>query len=88
MSHAETVAAVCLKAVEVFRQFRLCDGSEPANAILLKGGIYCGRRFDVERGYAIWDAESDELRIFRHGGKLLTAIPHSSQSIAASRVAA
>ncbi|HEY2416004.1 MAG TPA: hypothetical protein VGI40_27430 [Pirellulaceae bacterium] len=88
MSHAETVAAVRLKAVEAFRQFRLCDGPEPADSILLKGGLYCGRRFDVERGYAIWGAENDELRVFRHGGKLLTAIPQASQSIGASRAAA
>jgi hypothetical protein len=88
MSHAEIVAAVRLKAVEAFRQFRLCDGSEPADSILLKGGIYCGRRFDAERGYAVWDAENDELRVFRHGAKLLTTIPHASQSVGAARVAA
>jgi hypothetical protein len=88
MSHAEIVAAVRLKAVEAFRQFRLCDGPEPADGILLRGGIYCGRRFDVERGYAVWDAEGDELRVFHHSGKLLTLIPDASQSIAASRAAA
>jgi hypothetical protein len=88
MSHAEIVAAVRLKAVEAFRQFRLADGPETADSILLKGGIYCGRRFDVERGYAVWVAENDELRVFRHGGKLLTAIPHASQSNGVSRVAA
>ena|SRR6476620_9456 len=89
MSHAEIVAAIRLKAVEAFRQFRLCDGPEPSDSILLKRGIYCGRRFDVERGYAAWDAESDELRVFHNGGKLLTAIPQASQSNAsASRAAA
>jgi hypothetical protein len=88
MSHAETVSVVRLKAIEAFLQFRLRDGPEPTDSILLKGGIYCGRRFEVERGYAVWDAASDELRVFRHGGKLLTAIPHASQSSAASRAAA
>jgi hypothetical protein len=88
MSHAEIVAAVRLKAVEAFRQFRLADGPEPADSILLKSGIYCGRQFEVERGYAIWVAEDDELRVFRDGGKLVTAVPHASQSSEASRVAA
>ncbi len=88
MSHAEIVAAVRLQAVDAFLQFRLSDGPEPADAILLKGGIYCGRRYDVERGYAVWDAESDELTIFRHGGKHLTTIPHASQSGRASKMAA
>jgi len=88
MSHSEIVAAIRLQAVEAFLQFRLSDGPEPSDAILLKGGIYCGRRFEVERGYAVWNAESDELNIFRHGGKLLTAIPHASQSGRASKMAA
>lgn len=88
MSHLEIIAAVRLKAVEVFRHFRLGDGPEPAEAILIKGGIYCGRRFEVERGYAVWDAASDELRIFRQAGNPLTVIPHASQPSAASRAAA
>jgi hypothetical protein len=88
MSHAEIIAAIRLKAVAAFRQFRLADDGEPRESILLASGIYCGRRFEVERGYATWNAASDELSVYRIGGKMLMTIPHASQHVEATRAAA
>jgi len=88
MSHAETLAAIRLKAVQAFSQFRLSDGQEPREAILLRKGIYCGRRFIAERGYAVWNSETDELSVFRGEGKLLTTVSQASVAQVATRAAA
>ncbi len=74
MSHAVALAAVRGHVTEAFRQHRLADGSEPRESILLKSGIYCGRRFEVGTGYAMWSYESDELKVFSINGKLLETI--------------
>ena len=88
MSHLEVIEAVRLQAVAAFRQFRLADDGEPRESILLTGGIYCGRRFEVERGYAVWNAENDDLKVFRAGGKLLIAISQASSAQVSTRAAA
>ena len=88
MSHTEILSAVRLQAVQAFAHFRLTDGPEPRESILLSRGIYCGRRFEAERGYGVWQAEIDELRVFRLDGKLLTTIPAASQNRVAARAAA
>ena len=88
MSHAEIIAAIRLKAVQAFGQFRLSDGQEPRESILLKKGIYCGRRFEVERGYAVWNAEKDELSVFRTEGKPLATISLASSPQVSTRAAA
>ena len=87
MSHAEILAAVRLKAVEALGRFRLSDGEDPREAILLSNGIYCGKRFEVERGYAVWSAASDELSVYR-SGKLLATIPQASAASITRRAAA
>jgi len=88
MSHAQTLASIRLKAVAALRQFRLSDGPEPREAILLRKGIYCGRRFLAERGYAVWNAETDELTVFHAEGKLLTTLPQASNPQVSTRAAA
>jgi hypothetical protein len=87
MSHAATIAAIRLKAVQALGQFLLTDGQEPREAILLKAGIYCGRRFQAERGSAVWNADNDDLQVFR-GETILTVIHNASASTAANRSAA
>ena len=78
-SHAQTLAVIRQRVCEAFRQHRLADGAEPSESILLKGGIYCGRRFEVGTGYAIWNAQSDELNVFSISEKVLCTIPAAGQ---------
>ncbi len=88
MSHAVALAAVRGHVAEAFRQHRLADGSEPRESILLKSGIYCGRRFEVGTGYAMWSYESDELKVYTINGKLLETVRGASEERVALRAAA
>jgi hypothetical protein len=88
MSHAQALAAVRGHVAEAFHQHRLADGSEPRESILLKSGIYCGRRFEVGTGFAMWNYESDELKVYTINGKLLEIVAGASMERVEMRKAA
>jgi hypothetical protein len=88
MSHAQALAAVRGHVAEAFHQYRLADGSEPRESILLKNGIYCGRRFEVGTGFAMWNYESDELKVYTINGKLLGIVAGASMERVEMRKAA
>ena len=78
MFHLQVLEAVRHQVSQAFERYQLADGSEPRESILLKGGIYCGRRFEVGTGYAMWNAQNDELKIYSTNGKVLGLIPSAS----------
>jgi hypothetical protein len=78
MFHLQVLEAVRHQVSQAFERYQLADGSEPRESILLKSGIYWGRRFEVGTGYAIWNATSDELKIFSVNGKTLGLISTAS----------
>lgn len=88
MFHLQVLEAVRHQVSQAFEQYHLADGSEPRESILLKGGIYWGRRFEVGPGYAIWNATSDELKVFAVNGKALGLIPTASAPPVSLRAAA
>jgi len=78
MFHLQVLEAVRHQVSQAFERYQLADGSEPRESILLKGGIYCGRRFEVGTGYAMWNAQNDELKIYATNGKVLGLIQSAS----------
>lgn len=46
-------------------------GSE---SILIRGGFYCGRRFDAGTHHAVWFVEEDELKIYELSGQLVCSM--------------
>lgn len=88
MFHLQVLEAVRHQVSQAFERYQLADGSEPRESILLKGGIYCGRRFEVGTGYAMWNAQNDELKIYATNGKVLGLIPSASAPPASLRAAA
>jgi hypothetical protein len=60
--------------METFSQLGLSDGAEPRESVLIRGGAYCGRRFDVEHGHAIWFLEPQQVKFFRASGALVHSI--------------
>src|SRR5262245_30624103 len=88
MFHLQILEAVRHQVSQAFERYKIADGSEPRESILLKGGIYCGRRFEVGTGYAIWNAQNDELKIFSINGKVLGFITEASAPSVALRAAA
>ncbi len=48
-----------------------CDASEGlGEAVLIRKGLYCGRRFSYAGGYAIWFIEENQIKYFAADGAL------------------
>jgi hypothetical protein len=87
MSHAELIQAVRSLATDVFLQLWR-ENTAPREAILLHNGLYCGRKFEVPAGHAIWSFESDQLEIRSPDGAVQRVIERVSAVEPARRKAA
>ena len=45
---------------------------------MIRGGFYCGRRFNAQSHHAMWFLEEDELKIFDSAGQIVCSM-HSSE---------
>jgi hypothetical protein len=88
MPHALLIADVRQLVVETFARLGLSCSAELCETILIRDGMYCGRRFDVEDGHAIWFIEEEQLKFFNaSGGVVLVIEPIVAAPIAARRAA-
>jgi hypothetical protein len=55
---------------------RHCRPEEAAieESIMIRQGVYCGRRFQTAGGYAIWFVEENQVKVFEDGGRLLEVL--------------
>ena len=88
MHHAQLTESVRRLIGEVFAQLRLGDGSAPREMLLIRDGVYCGRRFEVQGGHAIWSFEEDQLKLFRSDGSVLRVMERISANQPSMRKAA
>lgn len=59
-------------------------------SIVIRNGVYCGRRFQAAGGYAIWFVEENQVKVFQDGGRLVDVLqlePDQMESLPA-RIAA
>ena len=54
---------------------RGCDLSDLHEAILIRQGTYCGRRFECAGGSAIWFIEEQQIKYYDAEGRVLEAVP-------------
>ena len=52
-----------------------CDLESLQETILIRGGMYCGRRFQGSHGSAVWFIEENQIKYFGPDGALLQAMP-------------
>jgi hypothetical protein len=54
-----------------------CDLETLQETILIRGGMYCGRRFQGSHGSAVWFVEENQIKYYGPDGALLhsTAAP-------------
>lgn len=65
-----------------------CDVDEALReSILIRQGVYCGRRFECEGGYAVWFIEENQLKYYGSDGALIcvAATPGADADVAPSR---
>lgn len=74
MSHTEQLDAIRQLVGDLLSPG--CGGPKRhlREAILILGGIYCGRRFETEDGFAIWWAEEGEIAVYDRDGSLVRVV--------------
>jgi hypothetical protein len=90
MPHAQLTEAVRRLVTETFARLGV-DGAEAIReSILIRQGLYCGRRFETAGGYAIWFAEENQVKVFQDGGHVVDVLQLASALAAppAQRLAA
>jgi len=70
MHRAHLTESVRRRVVTTFADMGLAGAGELRESILIRCGAYCGRRFDVERGHAVWFAEEDQVKFYDASGRL------------------
>jgi hypothetical protein len=88
MPHAESTEAVRRLAGEIFARLGWADGREAREALLICGESYCGRRFDVDGGCAIWLIDEDRLKFYGADGSSAQTVEAASQFAQPRRIAA
>jgi len=88
LQHAESTQVVRRLASEVFARLGWADGREAREALLICGETYCGRRFDVDGGCAIWLIDEDRLKFFGADGNIAHTVEAASQFAQPRRMAA
>ncbi len=74
MHHAQLTVTVRELVAETFAELGVADLSDLRETILIKGGGYCGRRFETDAATAIWFVEEDQLKVFWGDGTLARVI--------------
>ena len=88
MHHAEQTEAVRRLIADVFQQLRLSDEETPRQSLLIRDGNYCGRRFEADRGHALWFFEEDQVKVFGPDGRVLRVIERVSMYSTSVKMAA
>ncbi|HEY6564344.1 MAG TPA: hypothetical protein VIY86_07585 [Pirellulaceae bacterium] len=58
----------------VLRGFAPADVDVPQESLLIRDGVYCGHRFRLGNGEAIWFVEEDEVKFYGPRGLLLRTL--------------
>ena len=70
MPHALLTAAVRQRVAQTFAELGISSEGEFRESLLIRGGAYCGRRFDAAKGHAIWFVEEDQIKFYGGDGRL------------------
>jgi hypothetical protein len=72
MPHAQMIVAVR----QLVAGALTCVGGDDSirESILIRDGLYCGRRFETSAGYAIWFVEENQVKIFESAGRVIDVL--------------
>ena len=71
---ARVTQSVRQMVVQTLKDLGLSGSDDLEETILIRDGIYCGRRFDAHDGHAIWFVEEEQLKFFRADGSVARVI--------------
>ena len=74
MQHAQLTETVRRHVQQAFSELGVECPEHFQETILIRGGNYCGRRFEGSTGHAIWFVEENQLKFFSASGELLRVV--------------
>ncbi len=68
---------------QTFAEFGGAMDRRPGEAVLIRDGYYCGRRFEADGLHAVWFTEEHEIKFYDRAGAVLrvvglTAVAHAA----------
>jgi hypothetical protein len=85
---AQITQSVRQIVVQTLTDLGLSGSDDLEETILVRDGVYCGRRFDAHDGHAIWFVEEEQLKFFRADGSVARVIEPIMRQARALRSAA
>jgi hypothetical protein len=74
MPHAQTIAAVRRLVADALARVAGDGEDSIRESILIREGLYCGRRFETAAGYAVWFVEENQVKIFERAGRVVNVL--------------
>lgn len=71
MSNVTPVEKIRLYVARQLGELGANDVSDVSEAILIRSGLFCGRKFQCEGYEVVWFHEEDQIKFFAPGGDLL-----------------
>lgn len=78
MPHAALTLLVRDCVLQFFAELGIDAADELRETVLIRGGMYCGRRFEAEGGAALWFVEEDQVKFLSNSGQVLRVVDHVS----------
>lgn len=78
MSPADLTSIVRGCVHQLFAQLSFGANEVCRETILIRGGNYCGRRFEATAGFAVWFIEEDQLKLVDGKGRVVRVIDQVS----------
>ena len=73
-----SIHAVRQYVYDTFRRLGVDAAAEASESLLIRGGMYCGRRFVQGDFSAVWFAEEGELKIYCPNGEVECPAPEAA----------
>jgi hypothetical protein len=73
MRHVSQLQLIREKVAQAFSDAGL-PPEELRETILIRNGCYCGRRFEVAEGHAIWFCEENQIKFYGPNGNVIRVI--------------
>ncbi len=64
MPHSQRIDAVRRQVSEAFARMQIREPEQFRESLLIRNGVYCGRRFEGHGAYAVWFLEEDEVKFY------------------------
>lgn len=74
MPHAQMIVAVRHLVAGALARVAGDGADAIRESILIRDGLYCGRRFETSAGYAIWFVEENQVKIFESAGRVVDVL--------------